>query len=354
MYFWHEKDFDALRNSRQAEHHALLITGPAGIGKSAFARSWAAALLCERLGPTGRACGACAACNWFGQGHHPDFRTLIPDADNPDFEATGKGAKPAKDIRIDQVRSLAGFVNVGGHRGGRKLILIEPADALNAPAANALLKTLEEPPGNTRFLLVSARPDWLPATIRSRCAVLTLRAPSAHDAAHWLVSECGVPSAEAVGWLAAAGGAPLRARDLAQPAVGATHRLVLATIAGLPQSSAINAAERLASVEPATWVAILQTWLGDLGRVRGGGEPRFHPEQRARFQALARETDLHRISEFDVRIRRLTRHAQHPLNPRLLCEDALLGYCAVFDGRPPREGSTEPRSRGTPTPHRVP
>ncbi len=353
MYFWHEEEFDRWRASRQAQHHALLIIGPAGIGKSAFARAWAAALLCENIGAAGRACGACAACVWFAQGNHPDFRALIPDADDPHFEPAGKGAKPSRDIRIDQIRGLAGFVAVGGHRAGHKVILVEPADALNAAAANALLKTLEEPTGNTRFLLVSARPDWLAATIRSRCAVIALRAPPPEEAARWLAAESGVTPAQALHWLAAAGGAPLRARELAEPAQGATHRLVLETVAALPQASAVNAAERLVSVEPARWVAILQTWVGDLGRVRSGGEPRFHPEQRARLQALAGKTDLRRISELEVRMRRLTRHAEHPLNPRLLCEDALLGYCAAFDGPAPRGRSAGPGSGGEPAQRRV-
>ena len=354
MYSWHENDFDQLLASSQGRHHALLVTGPAGIGKSGFARTLAAALLCEDAGAGGRACGKCAACGWFALGHHPDFRALIPEADDPDFEAPAKGPKPSKDIRIDQVRALASFVAVGGHRGGNKVVLVQPADALNAASANALLKTLEEPSGATRFLLVTARPDWLPATVRSRCAAVPLRAPPTAEATAWLATECGIAQAEAARWLAAAGGAPLRARELAQPAQGATHRLVVEAIAALPQSSAVNAADRLVSVEPARWVAILQTWVGDLGRVRSGSEPRFHPEERARLQALAGRTDLRRISDLEVRMRRLTRYAEHPLNPRLLCEDALLGYCAAFDGSVPPGRSAAPKPGGTPAQRRVP
>ncbi len=331
MYFWHEADFEKLRTSRQGQHHALLLTGPPGIGKSAFARAWANALLCEQPGANGHACGRCSACVWFAQGNHPDFRTLIPEALDPNHEATGKGAKPARDIRIDQVRGLASFVSVGGHRGGSKVILVDPADALNAASGNALLKTLEEPAGDTRFLLVSARPDWLPATIRSRCAVVALRAPGTEEAVDWLVREHALTKTEATRLLAAAGGAPLRARDLAEPALGAAHRLVLDALAKLPQAALIGTAERLAAVEPAQWVAILQTWVAELARVRTGAAPRFYPEQGARLKALAGQTDLGRITDLETRMRRLTRHAEHPLNPKLLCENALVAYCSLFD-----------------------
>lgn len=340
MYFWHEHDFDKLRASRQGRHHALLLTGPPGIGKSAFARAWAAALLCEQISAEGRACGRCSACAWFAQGSHPDFRTLIPEALDPFHEPTGKGAKPARDIRIDQVRALAGFVSVGGHRGGSKVILVDPADCLNAASGNALLKTLEEPSGDTRFLLVSSRPDWLPATIRSRCAVVPLRPPSIQQAVAWLVEEHGLSATEAARLLAAAGGAPLRALELAEPELGAAHRLVLDALAKLPQASLIATAERLSGVEPAQWVAILQTWVAELARVYSGATARFFPEHGARLETLARQTDLLRISELETSIRRLTRYADHPLNPKLLCENALVAYCSLFEGsatrQPPR------------------
>ncbi len=331
MYFWHDADFDKLRASRQGQHHALLLTGAPGIGKSAFARAWAAALLCEQPDVRGRACGHCVACVWFAQGNHPDLRTLIPEALDPFHEPTGKGAKPARDIRIDQVRALAGFVSVGGHRGGCKVILVDPADAFNAASGNALLKTLEEPAGDTRFLLVSSRLDWLPATIRSRCAVVALRAPAAEDAVRWLVDEHGLSKTEATRLLAAAGGAPLRARDLAEPELGAAHRLVLDALAKLPQASLIATAEQLAAVEPAQWVSILQTWIGELARVQSGAAPRFFPEQGARLKALAAQTDLLLLTNYETGIRRLTRHAEHPLNPKLLCENALVGYCSLFE-----------------------
>ena len=330
MYFWHEDDFARLRASRQGRHHALLLSGPPGIGKSAFARAWAAALLCEQPDADGHACGRCAACGWFEQGNHPDFRTLIPEALDPFFEPSGKGAKPAREIRIEQVRSLAGFVAVGGHRGGCKVILVDPADALNAASGNALLKTLEEPSGDTRFLLVTARPDWLPATIRSRCAVVHLRAPSAAQAIAWLGEQQGLTETEAARLLAAAGGAPLRARDLAEPETGAAHRLVLEALAKLPQASVIGTAERMAGVEPAQWVGILQTWVSELARVQVGADPRFYPELRARMTALAERTDLGRLSAYETSIRRLTRYAEHPLNPKLLCENALVAYCSLF------------------------
>src|SRR5690606_18435876 len=95
------------------------------------------------------------------------------------------------DIRIDQVRALERFIGVGGHRGGCKVVRIDPADAMNVAAANALLKTLEEPGTGTRFLLVTHRPDALAATIRSRCLAIALSLPMPEVAVDWLVAQTG-------------------------------------------------------------------------------------------------------------------------------------------------------------------
>ncbi|MGD9945472.1 MAG: DNA polymerase III subunit delta' [Burkholderiaceae bacterium] len=335
IYPWLSKSWQQTLEQRHRLHHALLITGPAGIGKSAFAQSLAAALLCESPAADGAACGRCSACGWFGQGHHPDFRLLAPasaDDGNEDGEGRSGGAraggraasKPSREIKIDQVRALERFVEIGGHRGGSKLILIDPAEALNTASANALLKTLEEPAGSTRFLLVCNRPDALPATIRSRCAVLPLAAPAADAGADWLAAETSVPRDQAMRWLAAAGGAPLRARRFADPAEATAHRLILETIAGLPETDAVQAAEALSGIEAAAWLGVLQTWVADLGRVRAGAEPRFHPEHTARLRALAQRAGLERLMRFDASLGKLARAVDHPLNPRLMAEDVLI------------------------------
>jgi len=159
-YPWHKSEFRALLQRKEQLPHALLLRGSQGIGKLAFAEAVARALLCEKPAPDGAACGQCTACGWMGQGSHPDFRRLEPEnlAEQKDSEAgIEKKEKASTQISVDQVRSLANFINVSSHRGGSKVVLVHPAEALNPNAANALLKGLEEPPPRTYFLLVAHR-----------------------------------------------------------------------------------------------------------------------------------------------------------------------------------------------------
>ena len=222
------------------------------------------------------------------------------------------------------MRALERFVEVGGHRGGSKLILIDPAEALNTASANALLKTLEEPAGSTRFLLVASRPDALPATIRSRCAMLPLAAPPIDAAVGWLAADAGVSAEQAAQWLAAAGGSPLRAKRFADPTEATAHRLIVETLAGLPETDVIQAADALSGVEPAQWLGVLQTWVADLGRVHAGAEPRFHPDRAARLRSLAQRGGLDGLTRLNASLGKLARAVDHPLNPRLMAEDALI------------------------------
>ena len=343
---------------REALPHALLLHGPPGIGKSALSEVFAAALLCEQPDADGRACGGCAACGWFAQGNHPDVRVLAPGGDDEE----GK-EKASREIKIAQVRALAGFLSVGAHRGGRKVVIVDPADALNVPAANALLKTLEEPPGDTVFLLVTGRADALPATIRSRCVALGLPMPTIEVARTWLVErlagsdpeDAPVPAADADtgmrkpargaiaarpaarpraedvdAWLAASAGSPLRALALAEPARAASHGLAVETLTRIPGQSALSGAEALAAIAPRDWLPILQAWLSDLGRVLAGARPRRYPAQHERLSALARSTTLAQVTAFEGWLRQQLPATEHPLNPRLFCEDTLLRYEAIF------------------------
>ena len=332
-YPWLEPSFARLLRDRERLHHGLLLAGPAGIGKTGLALELAAALLCESPGADGRACGRCAACGWFAQGNHPDFRLLTPQqADEAKEGASGKPAKPSREIKIDQVRALDTFVGVGSHRGHGKIVLVDPADALNVPAANALLKTLEEPPPATRFLLVTSRPEDLPATVRSRCSRVDLPVPDAEQAVAWLVAETGAEPPQARLWLAAAGGSPLRARAFAEPATATAHRTVVDALARLPETSPLQAAEALSGVEPRIWIELLQAWTADLARVAGGAAPRFFPDREERLRALAARSSLQRIVGFDRELGQIRRTAEHPLNPRLASEDAMLRYGAIFAG----------------------
>ena len=194
--------------------HALLLHGPEGVGKLQLAERFAQLLLCESAGPRTASCGKCDGCRWFVAGHHPDVRFIEPEtlARRPagdDGETSEKSkAKPSAEIKIDQVRGLADFVNLASHRGGKRIVIVHPAEAMNTPAANALLKSLEEPPASAMFLLVSHRAARLLPTVRSRCVPIAVPLPGADQARAWLEKQ-GVKDAGRR--LAFAGGAPLRA-----------------------------------------------------------------------------------------------------------------------------------------------
>ena len=330
-YPWLEASLAALLAMRESMPHALLIHGPAGLGKTALAEALAAAMLCEAPGARGEACGRCPACGWFAQDNHPDIRHLSPGSD----EDTESREKASREIKIGQVRGLAGFLSVGAHRGGRKVVLVDPADALNTPAANALLKTLEEPPGDTVFLLVSARPDGLPATIRSRCVAVAVTMPAPETVRDWLVQQVELdatrdPAWGIDAWLAAAGGAPLRALGLADPEASSAHRHALAAFAEVPGQSPLRVAEALSGVAPRDWLPVLQGWVADLGRVLAGAPPRRYPGQASRLSVIAKETSVERLSGFEGWLRRQAPLTAHPLNARLFCEDVALRYAALF------------------------
>ncbi len=159
--------------SRDRLPHALLVHGSNGGGAAWFAR-WAAALaLCEARAAA--PCGQCRACQRVEMLQHPDFRWLAPLEDS-------------REIRIDQIRELGEDLALTSHGGGRKVAVLAPAERLNRNAANALLKTLEEPSGHAMLILVAAQPGRVAATLRSRCQRIDLAKPAAPEAATWLKS----------------------------------------------------------------------------------------------------------------------------------------------------------------------
>src|SRR2546426_413340 len=210
IFKWQEQPWKAWTRLRERLPHAILIQSGEGMGEFEFAQACAQSQLCERPQPDQRACGTCHACNWFSLGNHPDFRLIVPESMAPDSRE--EGAEPSKkrseQIRIEQARELADFLAVGTHRGGVRVILIYPAEAMNANTQNALLKNLEEPPPATVFLLVTTQPERLLATVRSRCLKFALPFPPLEPVLRWL-KEQGVRQPEAT--LAGAGGAPLAA-----------------------------------------------------------------------------------------------------------------------------------------------
>lgn len=199
-YFWHDKTWSALVRDFSTLPHALLFHGIEGLGKSALAWQLAKSLLCESPDADAMACGICPSCVRFTAGTHPDLRNVAPGGDS-------------RIISVDQIREISQFSTLTPHTAKRKIILLNPADAMNTSASNAFLKVLEEPPPSCSLLLVTARPARLPATIRSRCVAISVLPPRREEATAWLQT-FGVDSETAIAGLNLAGGAPVRALEL--------------------------------------------------------------------------------------------------------------------------------------------
>lgn len=185
--------------------HAWLLSGPVGVGKRHFAQVQSEWVLCERK-TADQACGECESCQWLQAGTHPALYRLEPETD-------AKG-RLSKVIKIDQVRELQAFVQQSQRHW--RVVVIQPAERLNLAAANALLKTLEEPGERVLFLLVADQLLQLPATVRSRVQRLDLGRIEPEQALHHIQSQARVDAVTAQRLLHLADGAPLQAIALSQ------------------------------------------------------------------------------------------------------------------------------------------
>jgi DNA polymerase III subunit delta' len=235
--------------------HALLLHEAPGAGGDWLAQWVARLVLCQN--GTGAPCGACPGCHRVATGQHPDLLLLQPIEDS-------------SQIRIEQIRALSEELALTAHQGAYKVAIITPADTLNRFAANALLKTLEEPSPRTLLILVVTQPSRLPATILSRCQRIRIRAPGRQEAVSWLEAACGGGDWNAV--LDTVGEAPMLARAADPKAVvqvGAEVRRTLEeAVAG--GGDPVATAERWARAELPLRLRCIENWLTDRIRAQCG------------------------------------------------------------------------------------
>lgn len=325
---WQTGLWQTLNGLRGRLPHALLLKGVQGIGKLSIATEFARSLLCEQPNALGTACGNCASCHWFAQDTHPDFRLIQPENLASDDEQAGEDGKKSKQISVDQIRKLVNFSNLTAHQGGMKVILIHPAEAMNVNAANALLKTLEEPPQGVLFILVSHKPQQLLPTILSRCLAITAVPPAKEDSLVWLVAQ-GVAKPELC--LARAGNSPLLALELAETTGdGIEQNVLLAALVRPEHLDAMTLSEQLQRTEPGKVIQQMQQWCYDLLAVSLTEEVRYHTEQAEQLAKLGRQVDLFQLLQFQRELTEAKRVANHPLNPRLVFETLLFSYQKVF------------------------
>ncbi|NYT69899.1 DNA polymerase III subunit delta' [Pusillimonas noertemannii] len=331
---WQQDTAGAWLQNRERFAHAWLIHGLAGIGKHRFALAAAASLLCESP-RQGVACGHCQACTWVASGNHPDLRRIRPDAvaaqegedaaDDAVEPAGGTARKaPSRDIRVEQLRALHDWFNTATHRGGWRVAVLYPAEALNIISANALLKVLEEPPAHTVFLLTADAPDRLLPTLVSRCRRLPLPVPTPAQCLPWL-QEQGL--ADPKPWLAVAGGAPLLALEKAQgddsEACPAWLRQMLSPLAKGGEPDIGPLADQLEKQAPAIWIDALQRLFVDLSLAAFQAPVRYFPGEQAGLAAIAQRAAPERLADAAKWLASQRAVANHPLNAKLFTHAAL-------------------------------
>lgn len=302
--------------------HALLLSGGGGLGKRIFAHQLAALMLCESAEPERQlACGQCQACIWLREGNHPDFRRLSSSEDDADDEKETEAKekkKGAAQIKIGAVRDLEDFVFVGSHRHGSRVVVVEEAHTMNAPAANAILKILEEPPTSVYFIMTSSRPKLLLPTIRSRCRTLTFKAPGKTE---WLAAakQIGLPES-AVPGLALSGGAPLTVLEWQQNGLLDALEAISRSLGGGAKDPLTLAStweglvRRHAKLDMELLVEQVLRFVFDAALGSVAGRQRYEPTEKAR---VAPNTATNHWAD----LLRLRGSARHPLNPTLFLED---------------------------------
>jgi len=306
----------ALRHDRVA--HAYLFHGDDGIGKKLLALRFAQAINCEG-DQDADACGSCRSCAQIESRTHPDFLVIEPDREM---------ANPQ--IKIEQVRELEQQIVYQPLVARKKMFLIDDADRMTLGAANALLKTLEEPPAHSVLLLISSRPSALPATVRSRCQRLRLAPPARTQVEAALIRTREIPPADAR-LLAAASQSRLGAAltmDLTDTRTKQDELSALASPQTLRSVAAIlTAAEALhksdRGPEVLDWLA---QWIRDLLLVCVGADPDhlIHADRLSALKAAARGARTDRLAVLLDEIDALQRSAGRNLNLQLALETVLL------------------------------
>ena len=358
---WHSVDFDHLPN-------AILLHGQSGIGKFNFAVELAKALLCESSNSE-KPCNHCEACHWFGSGNHPDFIALVPEThrkllpqtelesdDSPkrsksarDDDGDASEKKEKKNISIEETRSAIEGLSIGSHRGGKRVILIYPLELLRTDSANTLLKSLEEPPIDTIFILIADRVDRVLPTIRSRCRLMAAPRPDRNQGIHWLKTElANIPSlkmsdADIESIYDEQGGAPYSVLDsiLARHNKDekddllisiAASRILLQSMAQGARIPWLEAAEKIHKAQLSFLLATMQRWISDLQLVCQGGDPRYFPKHITTIQSLCRNIDQIKLLSLWKTLLSARRSENHPLASRIQLEALLSQYQQIFRG----------------------
>jgi DNA polymerase-3 subunit delta' len=321
-YPWQQTEWQQFCDQIAAKKtpHALMLAGPKGIGKRHMADAMAQVMLCQNP-IEGTPCSKCRGCQLLQAQTHPDMLVLEPE-------------EGSKAIKVDQVRELTETLGKTAQQGGYKVVVIEPAEAMNANAANALLKSLEEPAPQTLIVLVSHNPSSVLPTIRSRCQMRLLPMPRTEQVLHWLSPLLAGHSVEPAVLLTAARGAPLTALALLQGDALEEREQWLLQLGrlSLGQLSPLDLAAQWQNADVSALLEWLLSLMHSLARWRVGyDDPLINgtsAEFRARLETVSSSL-LHRYLEKLLLTRRQWLSGSNP-NKQLLLEELLLDWGALL------------------------
>jgi DNA polymerase III subunit delta' len=315
---WQQSLWDGLLQRLQAGRlpHALLLTGPAGLGKQDFATRFSRAILCDSPLEDGSACGRCRGCMLMQAGSHPDYLLVSPEEEG-------------KAIGIEAVRELARFQALKSQYGRQRVIQLQPADALNPNSANALLKTLEEPAGDTILLLTTNRPMALLPTIRSRCQQVVFRPLSTPEpqTVAWL-KQRGASAPEEL--LQMAGGAPLLAVALESDGILELHNELLNDFTALAEGrvNPVKLAEQWqghGTRKVLPWFYLLLSDMVKLKLVPRGARL-SNPQRQQQLHGLTERVDLDFIQSLAEKVLQRLRLIHGQANQQVILEELLLAW----------------------------
>lgn len=313
---WHQL---TLQIAARKLPHALMFAGAKGIGKRHLAECLAQLVLC--LAPIeGTPCGKCRGCQLNRANNHPDLMWLQPE-------------EGSKGIKVDQIRALTEDLGKTAQQGGYKVVVLEPAEGMNANAANALLKSLEEPAANTLLILVSHSANAVLPTIRSRCQMRFLPLPKSDQILHWLTPLMAGSNVVIEKLLEAAGGAPLTALAYLKGDALERRDTWLQSLIGL-SSGQISAIEVATQWQKEDVIGIMEwflTWLHALMRWQVGMPNKLINQLSQDMQSWLSHIPpvlLHRYVEKLLVAKRQLLSSSNP-NKQLLLEEVLLDWGAL-------------------------
>lgn len=325
VYSWHQEQWQQWVEQWPQLAHAWLLTGQENIGKTAFAQAMAQALLCEKPPHSGASCGCCVSCHLFQQGSHPDFYHLSPEQGDDETMS-----RKLLQIKIDDVRAVLEPLGRTSVRGGRRVVLITPAESMNVQAANALLKMLEEPPQAVVFLLVSHHKDRILPTIKSRCRQLPLPLPTQQQALDYLSQNLNVENQAAL--LAFHSGAPLFVPQVEQDALRSE------LVNWLLAPRLLSLLDYAVAYDKHKWpLALILDWLNkwvmDWALVQQKLPPRYYPEHHQELLGVVEKISAVHLFAYQKIIYQLMPYAYHSLNVRMQVEGLLSVYLKYFNGK---------------------